>query len=94
MVVSEASTADFDLFGVNDTISIGSDQTGGSSGGPWILGFDPGSNPGGFPGTNQANGLNSYQWTVPARPLEINGSQFKDYNFNQLRLFAEGLPCP
>jgi hypothetical protein len=68
--------------------------TGGSSGGPWILGFDPGSNPGGYPGGNYANGLNSYKWTNPNRPLEMNGPQFKDYNFNQLRLYAEGLSCP
>jgi hypothetical protein len=94
MVQAEASTADFDLFGVNDTISIGNDETGGSSGGPWILGFDPGSNPGGYPGGNYANGLNSYKWTSPNRPLEMNGPQFKDYNFNQLRLYAEGLSCP
>jgi hypothetical protein len=94
MVDSQASTAVFDLLGVTDTASIGSDQTGGSSGGPWIVGFDGGSSPGGYPGGNYVNGLNSYKWISPARPLEMNGPQFKDYNFNQLRLSAEGLPCP
>ena len=97
MVDAQASTADFELFNVADTISIGNDETGGSSGGPWILGFDTGNSPGnppGFPGGNFANGLNSFKWTNPARPLEMNGPQFKDFNFNQLRLFAEGLACP
>jgi hypothetical protein len=95
MVQSEASTAGFDFRNVQDTVRIGSDQTGGSSGGPWIAGFDFGSNPGNppaNPGGNFANGLNSYIWTDI--PTEINGPQFKDYNFNQLRIAAEALACP
>jgi hypothetical protein len=94
MVQTDASTGDFDFLNITDTIGIGSDQTGGTSGGPWIIGFDTGSNPAGNPGTNQANGLNSYVWVNPARPMEINGPQFKDYNFNQLRIFAENISCP
>jgi hypothetical protein len=94
MVRSDASTADFELFGVPDTLEIGSDQTGGTSGGPWILAWDEGSNPASYFLGDYVNGLNSFKWTNPARPLEIAGPQFKDYNFNQLRLIAEGMPCP
>ena len=97
MVQSESSTADYDLFNVTDTVEVGNDETGGASGGPWVVGWDQGSAPGNppaFPGGNFANGLNSFKWTSPARPLEMGGPQFKDYNFNQLRLFAEGLACP
>ncbi len=41
------------------TTGIGSDQTGGTSGGPWILRFVPGS----AGARNYANGVNSYIWS-------------------------------
>ena len=95
MVRSDASTADFELFGVADTLEIGSDQTGGTSGGPWIWAWDEGSNPFPYPASDIVNGLNSFKWTNPARPLEMGGPQFKDYNFNQLLIAANNLlPCP
>lgn len=43
--------------------------------------------------TATANSTSGRKWIQPPRPLEMNGRQFKDYNFNQLRLFAEGLSC-
>ncbi len=93
MVRSDSSTADFDLFGNPDTVEVGSDLTGGSSGGPWIWAWDEGSNPFPYPSSNLVNGLNSFKWTNPARPLEMGGPQFKDYNFNQLLIAAVNIPC-
>ncbi|HXN25327.1 MAG TPA: hypothetical protein VOA41_21560 [Candidatus Dormibacteraeota bacterium] len=92
MVYSRSSTEVFDLFGYTDTVGVGSDMTGGSSGGPWIVGWNEGSvTPA---GGDYVNGLNSYKFISPSRPEEMHGPQFKDYNFNQLRLSAEGLACP
>jgi hypothetical protein len=92
MVYSRSGTAVYDFNNILDTVGVGNDMTGGSSGGPWVGGWDEGSNPPG--GGNFANGLNSYKWVVPNRSQEMNGPQFKDYNFNQLRILAEGQPCP
>jgi hypothetical protein len=94
MVRSDSSTADFDLFGNPDTVEVGSDLTGGASGGPWIWAWDEGSSPSPYPSSNIVNGLNSFKWTNPARPLEMGGPQFKEYNFNQLLTYAVGLSCP
>jgi V8-like Glu-specific endopeptidase len=67
------------------TFSMGNDMTGGSSGGPWLVGFGT---------TNWVNGLNSYKWVVPARPLEMNGPNFQTDNFWNLLAWAQGWPCP
>lgn len=48
-----------------DTIGIGNDLTGGSSGGPWIAGYG---------GTGRwVNSVNSYKYIAPAMPLEMYG---------------------
>jgi len=47
---------------------IGCDQTGGSSGGGWVIGYGPG---GGF-----VNGHNDYKYTNPSRPLEMFSPYF------------------
>ena len=49
------------------THGIGSSMTGGSSGGAWIKNYQSGF------GANQWNGLNSYKYTSPSRPLEMFG---------------------
>jgi hypothetical protein len=72
------------------TVEVGNDMGRGAGGGPWILGFDPVG--GGNPGGNYANGLNSFARSD--HPLAAGGPKFRDYNFNQLRLMAEALPCP
>jgi hypothetical protein len=94
LIQSESSTGALDQFGQLNTVEVGNDQTGGSSGGAWILGFDPAgaSVPPANPGGNLANGVNSFKFV--ARPLAMNSPQFLDANFNQLRLAAEALPCP
>jgi hypothetical protein len=81
-----------------NTIEIGSDQTGGASGGPWILGYNPGTtatptfrfgaNNTFVAGThgdgNYANSVNSFKFTTPAHPLAINGPEFDGSNFLDL----------
>ena len=51
------------------TLGIGCDMTGGSSGGGWIINFTMG-------GGGYTNGLNSYKYTVPAQPLAMYGPFF------------------
>ncbi len=51
-----------------DTIGMGNDLTGGSSGGPWIASYSAG---GGF-----VNGLNSYKYIRPSMPLEMYSPYF------------------
>jgi len=92
LIEAQSSTGAEDQFGEVDTVEVGNPMTGGASGGPWILGFDPVG--GGNPGGNLANGVNSFKWTNPSRPLGMNSPKFFDDNFNQLRLFAASLPCP
>ncbi len=86
-----------------NTVEVGSDQTGGTSGGPWIIGHNPavtakrkysGNNLLGSPSGNYANGVNSFKFTSPSHPLAINGPEFFDYNFKTLLDFAVGLTCP
>jgi len=67
------------------TFSMGNDMTGGSSGGPWLVGFGT---------TNYANGVNSYKWINPNRPLEMNSPNFQADNFANLLTYAQGLACP
>jgi hypothetical protein len=86
-----------------NTVEVGSNQTGGTSGGPWIIGYNPaakakvkysGNNLFGSPSGNWANGVNSFKFTSPSHPLAINGPEFFDYNFYNLLVFAQGLACP
>lgn len=52
-------------------VGIGCDMTGGSSGGPWIVGFSYGAGP-----TNYLNGHNSYRYINPNHPLEMFSPYF------------------
>jgi V8-like Glu-specific endopeptidase len=72
------------------TVSVQNDMTGGSSGGPWIFGFDTLGD--GNPGGNFANGLNAAH---PAGlPYVMISPRFLSDNFEVLRVDAEGLACP
>ncbi len=72
------------------TIGIGCDQTGGCSGGPWLVDF---SGAGGA--TNLLNGNNSYRWTGPNPPenLKMFSPYFSDGAIN-LRNWAQAVPVP
>jgi hypothetical protein len=89
LIESQSSTGAEDQGGQVDTVEVGSDMTGGCSGGPWILVFYPYAGP-----VNYANGLNSFKWVQPPEPGMIGGPKFFDYNFNALLQFAMGLSCP
>jgi hypothetical protein len=69
LVFSVASTADRDGAFTPNTLGLGSDLTPGSSGGAWIWRYKQGAS-----ATNQYwNGVNSYKYIVPPRPLEMYG---------------------
>jgi hypothetical protein len=91
MVESESSTGALDVFGELNTVEVGNDMTGGSSGGPWIKNLSAGST---SSFNNYANGLNSYRWIVPDHSLAMNGPQFLQNNFGSLYNFVMSIPCP
>ena len=65
------------------------EMTGGSSGGAWIRLFQT------YVGSNQFNGLNSYKYTAPARPLEMFGAYIDDVIIDSLlRSVATAPPAP
>jgi len=49
------------------TFGIGSQTTGGASGGPWVIGWPTGL---------QVNGVNAYKYISPPQPLEIYSPYF------------------
>jgi V8-like Glu-specific endopeptidase len=87
-VQCEASAGDINVRGISNTLEIGCDMTGGSSGGPWLHTFAPGVS--GL--TNLARSLVSYKWSD--RPEAINGPIFLSHNFNLLLTAALAMPCP
>jgi len=97
----EAATGALNPNGSTNIVEIGNPQTGGTSGGPWVIGLNPKNATDPSPGnntspgkTNLANGLNSFQWTSPSQPLAINGPEFETYNFENLFTSYKGLSCP
>lgn len=70
MVETQASFAGVDTSKDPNTTGIGTVQTPGCSGGPWILSFSPSVS------GNYANGVNSYLFT--AQPKEIFSPYFND----------------
>jgi V8-like Glu-specific endopeptidase len=58
-------------FAAPQPVGIGCDQTGGSSGGPWIKDFSYAAG-----ATNYVNGHNSYRYTTPSHPLEMFSPYF------------------
>ena len=72
------------------TIGIGCDQTGGTSGGPWVIDFS-----GVGESTNLLNGNNSYRYTGPNPPENLK--MFSPYFGNgavHLRNEAQAVPVP
>ena len=96
----EGATGQVNPLGSSDVVEVGNPQTGGTSGGPWVIGLDPrgttdpnpsnNTNPG---STNLSNGVNSFKWTSPAHPLSINGTVFFEDNFDNLLTYTTGLSC-
>jgi V8-like Glu-specific endopeptidase len=84
--------------GTANIVELGNPQTGGTSGGPWIVGLDPNSAPNGTNNTgnftNLTTGLNSFKWILPNQPLAINGPAFLIYNLWNLYTGYSKLPCP
>ena len=83
--------------GTTNIVALGNPQTGGSSGGPWIVGLDPGNAGNGSNNTinasNLITGLNSFHWTDPNQPLTMNGPAFLGYNLWNLYIAYSQLPC-
>jgi len=71
------------------TIGVGCDQTGGTSGGPWVMDLS------GSPGINNLlNGNNSYRYVgCPNCNLELYGPYFSDGAYI-LKVFTEGIFVP
>ncbi|MGB8259008.1 MAG: hypothetical protein WCE75_01595 [Terracidiphilus sp.] len=90
-------------YGSNYVVEVGDPQTGGCSGGPWVVGFNPGNgtnvntsttpNDNFYGGYNYANGVNSFVWTSPSQPLAVNGTVFETANFYNLWTAAQKLVC-
>jgi hypothetical protein len=84
--------------GTSNIVELGNPQTGGTSGGPWIVGLDPGAAANGtnniFNASNIVTGLNSFKWTSPNEPLAMNGPAFLTYNLWNLYTSYSKLPCP
>lgn len=78
---TQASYAKVDASKEPDTTGIGTSQTAGCSGGPWILKFVPGASG----ANNYANGINSYVYT--SQPKRIYSPYF-DTSVNNMRLTA------
>jgi hypothetical protein len=71
-VTTQASYARTDLLPTPDTTGIGTAQTGGCSGGPWIKTFKHGISG----ACNYANGVNSYIYINPNQPFQIYSPYF------------------
>jgi V8-like Glu-specific endopeptidase len=87
-------------FGSTNVVEVGNPQTGGTSGGPWVIGFDPGNATDPSPNNNinptlvnLANGVNSFIWTRPSQPLALNGTVFQQSNFWNLYTFLNAQKC-
>jgi len=86
--------------GSSGIVEVGNPQTGGTSGGPWIVGFNPNNatdpSPNNTVGTgnfNMVNGVNSFQWTNPSQPYAINGPEFEQSNFWNLYTDYQTVTC-
>ena len=90
MVEADSSTGQVGGVGSwNDTVQVGNDMTGGSSGGPWIRHMFPNR----FGALqNLANGLNSFG--PGGRPAATGSPAFFQYNYGSLYTGAKALACP
>jgi len=85
-------------FGTTNVVELGNPQTGGSAGGPWIVGLNPNVADNGTNNTlNLSNimvGLNAFHWTSPSQPLAMNGPAFLTYNvWNLYVSYTQNLAC-
>jgi V8-like Glu-specific endopeptidase len=94
------ATGTVNPFGSTNVVEVGNPQTGGTSGGPWVIGFDPNNATDPYPNDNTnpglknlANGVNSFIWTRPSQPLAINGTVFTQANYWNLWVFLKSIPC-
>lgn len=74
LVETQASYAATDTSYTPNTIGIGTTQTDGCSGGPWIRNFVPDGSSAGA--SNYANGVNGYAYTTPNQPNQIYSPYF------------------
>jgi V8-like Glu-specific endopeptidase len=87
---NNGATGTWDPLGSTNVVEAGDPQTGGTSGGPWIIGFNPNNGANTNPnnntlnGNNMINGVNSFVWTNPAQPLAMNGTIFQSNNYVSL----------
>ena len=72
LVETQASYANTDTSFTPNTTGIGTLQTPGCSGGPWIKTFVPG----GANAGNYANGVNSYAHAIPDQPNQVYSPYF------------------
>jgi len=87
LVFEVGSTADLDGSETPNTVGVGNFMTPGSSGGAWIKDYKQGAT-----AVNQFwNGLNSYKYTSPARPLEMYGP-YSDTTVENIR--SDPTVCP
>jgi len=96
LYLNHASDAETDTAqaGVVDfTHGIGNRMTGGSSGGAWIVSYNP-SPAAPASSTNFFNGLNSYKYTNPNRPLEMFGPYINDLFVTLLQTVATAPAAP
>ena len=101
MIRSDAATGQVASFGYTNTTEVGSDQTGGTSGGPWIIGYNAINSTYGANNVfithgdgDYVNSVNSFKFTSPNHSLAINGPQFQTYNFINLLTIYNTLSCP
>jgi hypothetical protein len=88
---SDAETDTTQSGGFPFTHGIGSPLTGGSSGGAWILKYQPAISG----NTNFFNGLNSYKYTSPSRPAEMFGPYVDaDFVNGLFQAMATRTPAP
>ena len=88
MVVCESShaTDDTSVPGIGaDPQGVGCDMTGGSSGGPWVMGWKNQTGPNPLPGGGFVNGHNDYKYGT--QPLAMYSPYF-DSVANQVRCGA------
>jgi len=96
---NNGATGTVNPLGSSNVVESGDPQTGGTSGGPWVIGFDPNNNtvPSGASnntgGINYDNGVNSFVWTNPSQPLAMNGTVFQSANFGSLWNSAIAVAC-
>ena len=92
MIICFSSRSTSDAFFDPDPrpVAHGCDQTGGSSGGPWVIGFNRGSASPPFVGAGILNGNTSYTYVVPLKPEETYSPYFGTAAIN---LFNALIPC-